>query len=69
MRTHTHTFVRYFTLEDLEPIRDLYRALRDDFEHRAPHMSHDAAHAGIARLDVLDAAIGLLGEPVAEGLT
>jgi hypothetical protein len=62
MATRTHT--TYFSDGSLDAIRKEATELREDYEHRAPGITTDAAKAMELRLDILDAAISMLAEPV-----
>jgi hypothetical protein len=37
----THTFTRYFSKQDIEPLQKLVLELDDDFERRASYLSED----------------------------
>lgn len=65
--TRTHTV--YFGGEALAAAQAAHAELRDDWDARRPHIAEAVADAGDRRLDVLAAALDLLGEPVAESLT
>lgn len=65
--TRTHTC--YFGEEQIGPLVALLDELEADWQHRRPHISHEVAHAGDARLALARHALGLLAEPVAESMT
>ena len=60
----TYTYTYYFGNEDLEPLRELHRALEQDWNKRREFIPTTVAMAGDTRLDLLKHAIELLGDRV-----
>lgn len=59
----TRTHVHYFGEDELAPLLLAAAELRSDWLDRAPHVPEPIRARGELRLDVLDAALALLGEP------
>lgn len=64
--TRTHTV--WFGDEELAPLREAVRSIREDAAHRYPHLTDDARAALMLRVALLHSALDLLAEPVPESI-
>lgn len=62
--TSTRTHTRYFATEHVDAIGAAIDAMADEWAHRRPHVTDvDVIEAADLRLQLLNAAVALAGEP------
>ena len=66
MLTQTRTYVRYFGIDQVEPIGNALEELRLDWNERRLHVSKEAREAGEARIEMALLAVQLLADRVPE---
>jgi hypothetical protein len=61
---YTRTHVRWFSEDELAPIRRAFAALRAEANTRRQHLPHEAVEGLVRRLETVTIGIELLAEPV-----